>query len=121
MVVEWLIDIAYANPGKFKKFEGKYGREYVSLFANLERVLRILREGRKIGSFQIGFFRSEGDGVYRIGQTGVPSAQESRLYVCPNEQNHTMYVLTIGTKDRQSDDIDEAKTLVKKIKSELGG
>jgi hypothetical protein len=91
------------------------------LFANLDRVLGILREGRKIGSFQIGFFRPEGEGVFRIGQTGVPSAKESRLYVYPNEQNHTRYVLSIGIKDGQSRDIGEAKTIVREIKSTTFG
>jgi len=54
-------------------------------------------------------------------KTGVPGAKESRLYVYPNEQNHTMYVLTIGAKDRQSEDINEAKTLANKIKSQPTG
>ncbi len=118
---EWPIENAYANSGKFKKFAARYPREFASLFANLDKVLGILREGRKVGSFQIGFFRSEGEGVFRIGQSGVPSAKESRLYVYPHEQIHTMYILTIGTKDGQSADIYEAKTLANKIKSSTTG
>ena len=116
----WPIENAYAKAAKFKKFAAQYPREYGSLFANLDRVLGILREGRKFGSFQIGFFRPEGEGVFRIGQTGVPSAKESRLYVYPSEKNHTMYVLNIGTKDGQSGDIIEAKAIVREIKSTLG-
>jgi hypothetical protein len=114
---EWPIDTAYSSTGKFKKFSGKHAREYVSLFTNLEKVLGLLREGNKMGSFQIGFLRPEGEGVYRIGQTGVRSAKESRLYVFPNEQNHTMYVLTVGTKDSQSDDINEAKSIARSIRA----
>jgi putative component of toxin-antitoxin plasmid stabilization module len=118
---EWPIDTTFAKRGKFRKFGAKYPREYASLFGNLEKVLRILRQGSRMHSFQIGFFRSEGGGVFRIGQTGVPSAKESRLYVYPNEQNHTMYLLTIGTKDGQSEDINEAKALASQIKSEPTG
>jgi putative component of toxin-antitoxin plasmid stabilization module len=117
METEWQIENAYASPGKFKKFAGKHTREYESLFANLEKILRILRGGNKIGSFGIGFFRSEGEGVYRIGQTGVPSAKESRLYIFPDEQNRICYILNIGDKDSQQNDINEAKEIVKRIKS----
>jgi putative component of toxin-antitoxin plasmid stabilization module len=118
---EWPIENDYAILGKFKRFAKDYARENESLFANLDKVLRILRQGHKMGSFQIGFFRSEGDGVFRIGQTGVESAKESRLYVYPDIQNQVMYILTIGIKDRQSEDINEAKAIVNQIKKPTKG
>ena len=68
-----------------------------------------------MGGFQVAFFRSEGEGVFRIGQTGVRSAKESRLYVYPDEQSQTMYVLTIGIKEQQAKDIAEAKAIKNKI------
>ena len=116
MELEWQIENAFASPGKFKKFSGKHPREYESVFTNLEKVMRLLRCGHKLGSFQIGFFRPEGDGVYRIGQTGVPGAKESRLYIFPDEQNRVMYVLNIGDKDSQDMDINEAKRSANEIK-----
>jgi hypothetical protein len=115
----WQINIAYASSNKFTKFSKKHSREYVSVFANLEKILGLLRSGNKIGGFQVGFFRSEGEGVYRIGQTGVSGSKESRLYVFPDEKNKTMYVLGIGVKDGQSDDIREAKTIAKAIKANI--
>ncbi len=117
---EWQVDIAHASPGKFKKFAGKYHREYVSLFANLEKIMGLLRAGQKLGSFQVGFFRSEGQGVYRIGQTGVPGAKESRLYVFPEEHGHVMYVLNIGTKEGQAEDINEAHRIARSLKTGTG-
>src|SRR5438552_915490 len=99
MEAEWQIDTSYANAGKFKKFSGKHCREFASLNANLEKVMRILKGGQKVGGFRVNFFRSEGGDVYRVGQTGVPSAKESRLYVHPDERNRVMYVLHIGDKD----------------------
>jgi hypothetical protein len=114
---EWRIDIAHASPGKFKKFAGKYGREYASLFANLDKIMGLLAGGQKLGSFQVGFFRSEREGVYRIGQTGVRSAKESRLYVYPDEQKRIMYVLNIGTKEGQAEDINEAHRTARSLKT----
>jgi len=117
METEWQIDNAYASPGKFKKFSGKHSAEFDSLFANLDKIMRLMRAGNKIGGFSVGFFKSEGEGVYRIGQTGVPNAKESRLYVYPDEQNKLIYVLTVGDKDSQQNDINESKELVRKIKA----
>lgn len=117
---EWQTDIAHASPGKFKKFAGKYRREYVSLFANLEKIMGLLKAGQKLGSFQVGFFKSEREGVYRIGQTGVPSAKESRLYVFPDEAKRVMYVLNIGTKEGQGDDINEAHRIARGLKPKTG-
>ena len=54
--------------------------------------------------------------MYRIGQTGVPGAKESRLYIFPDEQNRVMYVLNIGDKDSQDMDINEAKRSANEIK-----
>ena len=118
--IEWQIESAHASPGKFKKFSKKHREEYVSMFANLEKIMNLLRNGQKIGGFSVGFFRSEGEGVYRIGQTGVASAKESRLYVFPDEQNRIMHVLNVGDKDSQQEDVNEAKQAARNIKSTLG-
>jgi hypothetical protein len=115
---EWQIDNARANRKRFEKYSKNHPREYDSLFANLEKVMRLLRTGHKIGSFQIGFFRSESDGLFRIGQTGVPGAKESRLYVYPEQEKHLMHVLNIGDKDSQSADINAAKDLIRQIRKE---
>jgi hypothetical protein len=113
----WTMDTLIENA--LKNSRAKHPRENDSLFANLEKVMRLLRGGHKIGSFQIGFFRSEGEGVYRIGQTGVPSAKESRLYIYPDQENRLMHILNIGDKDTQPADINAAKDLVRQIRKEL--
>lgn len=113
---EWQIENSYAASNKFKKFAAKHPAEFDSLFANLEKIMRLLRTGNKIGGFRVNFFRSEGEGVYRIGQSGVSHAKESRLYVYPDEQARIVYVLTVGDKDSQDTDINEAKDITKDIK-----
>jgi hypothetical protein len=115
---EWQLDLGYASTGKFERFNKKHGREFDSLFINLNKILGVLKSGHKIGSFQIGFFRSEGDGLYRIGQTSVRSAKESRLYVYPDQQTQTMYILSIGVKESQSQDINDAKASIKVIRKQ---
>jgi putative component of toxin-antitoxin plasmid stabilization module len=119
MEPEWPIETAYASPGRFKRFAGRHPREYESLFVNLERIVRLLRGGNKLGGFRVGFFRPEGEGVYRIGQTGVESARESRLYVYLDEEHRVIYTLNIGDKDSQSEDINESKRIAATIKEAL--
>src|ERR1700720_4508913 len=109
---QWQIETKYATGSKFKKFAKNHDREYDSLFVNLQRVVDILNSGHKLGSFQVGYFRSESDGVYRIGQTSVAGAKESRLYIWANAVTRTIYVLGIGDKDSQQGDINEAKILM---------
>jgi hypothetical protein len=95
---QWQIDTAYASTGKFSKFAKKHQAEFDSLFANLNKILRLLRTGYKVGGFQIGFFRPEGEGLYRIGQTGVRNAKESRLYVYPDTTENTIMFWQLATR-----------------------
>jgi hypothetical protein len=113
---EWELNADNASKAQFSAFSKNHPREYASLFANLDKINGLLDSGNKIGGFHVGFFRSEGGDVYRIGQTGVPSAQESRLYVFPDKEKRIMYVLGIGTKDTQDRDINDAKATVNRIR-----
>jgi hypothetical protein len=113
---EWGLSVDHASKTKFGKFNSKHPREYDSLFANLDKIIQLLDSGNRVGGFNVGFFRSEGGGVYRIGQTGVPRAKESRLYVYPDEDAKIMYVINVGSKEDQQSDINDAKGIVKTIK-----
>lgn len=72
--------------------------ELAACFSNLDHIVALLNRYKNIGAFQVGFFRSEGENVYRIGQTGVKHAVETRLYVYVYTTGHTVYILTIGDK-----------------------
>ena len=65
----------------------------------------------------LSFFRSEREGLFRIGQSGVKSAKESRLYIFPHEVNKTIFILDIGTKETQRTDISSARKTIKQIRS----
>ncbi len=117
MEPKWQIEDRYALLGKFSKFAKNHPDENASVFNNLHKILRLLDGGGKIGGFHVGFFRSEGEGVYRIGQTGVAGALESRLYVYPDQESKLMYILTIGDKDSQPNDINDSHNIVREIKA----
>jgi hypothetical protein len=105
-------------PSKFKRFSSNHEKEYVSCFTNLNRIIRLLNAGFKLQTVinQCSFFRSEGNGLFRIGQSGVKAAKETRLYVYPDEEEKTIHILSIGTKETQQNDIISAKSAIKEIR-----
>lgn len=113
----WYTEDGEATRSGFKKVSKNHPEEYAACFANLNKILAILRSGNKIGGgLKVGFFRSEGDGLFRIGQSGVKDSKEVRLYVYPNQESEIIYILAMGTKETQHTDIKESKKKIKKLK-----
>ncbi|MFZ4524513.1 MAG: hypothetical protein ACOYOE_02945 [Chlorobium sp.] len=113
------VDNSLATESEFKRFRKNHERELVSCFSNLQRILDFLNTGRKLSSLANNpkFFRPEGKGVFRIGQTGLTNAKETRLYVYPFEEKRLVFILGIGTKETQRADIASAKASIKGISS----
>jgi len=85
---------------------------------NLDVVVVLLNQYGGVKGFHLGFFRSEGQNIYRIGQTGVKHALETRLYVHIDEARRCVRVLTIGAKSGQSEDIRRCHEVAKNLKGE---
>jgi hypothetical protein len=118
MLTEWQYSTEFATPTRFKKFAANHRREYESCFSNLNKLLELLNAGHPVARLvnNPSFFRSEREGLYRIGQSGVKDAKESRLYIYPDEKSEMIYILDIGTKETQRTDIPAAKKVIKHIK-----
>ena len=67
----------------------------------------------------VSYFRSEGEDVYRIGQTGVVGAKESRLYIYVRIVNGKIYKLLFGDKDSQPKDINRCHQIVRDFKKRV--
>jgi len=104
-VSNWCIVDDDAERSRFKEYNRKHPREYAACFTNLAQLVQLLQQFGNIKGFQVGFLRSEGQDIYRIGQTGVKHAHETRLYVHIGEKAQVVNLLTIGDKNTQSDDI----------------
>ena len=115
----WTQNNDYAERGEIKRYAKRHPRETASCFENLSDVISALDAGCVPTQMPFGFYSSEGADVYRIGQTGVKHPCESRLYVYSCIINEVVYVLTMGDKTTQSDDINRAKAIVRKIKSDV--
>ena len=114
----YVISDELAETGKIKRYEKKHIKEAASCFANLMRIFMLLNSGIVLDRILhcCSFFRSEGEGVYRIGQTGICGAKETRLYVYVRVEGEKIYKLTMGDKDSQLDDINRCKQIVRKAK-----
>ena len=114
METDWTIDTSrLVNRHQAKALGRKYKAEVASCLANLGLVLAELGNGTPISAIPYPFFRSEGNGVFRIGQTGVSAAREMRLYVTFVFIGRTAFILAIGTKNTQSRDIADARRAAK--------
>jgi len=116
----WEINGDFAEANRLREFDKKHPEEYASCFMNLKKVIGLLEDFGQPGAFHIGFLRSEGSNVWRIGQTGVRHGCETRLYVYLYVKGLTVYVLTIGDKSQQRKDIQRCKNLALAIEKERG-
>lgn len=112
--IAWVVRRDLADEKRFKKYAKKHRAEVVSCAENLEHLERFLNNGGMLQqAMTFGYFGSEGNDVYRIGQTRVRSARETRLYIYARIVGPEIQVLTIGDKSTQEEDIKSCKTKAK--------
>lgn len=109
----WTIDPSRFDANRLKRYAKKHPQEVASCFNNLDLVLRALNQGTPFNQLSFGFFRPEGENLWRIGQTKVPHAKETRLYVYVRIVETSIFPLTIGDKDGQPDDIRACKETIR--------
>lgn len=112
--VIWVVRKDYADINRFKKYGKKHHNEVVSCTENLEHLEKFLNNGGTLQqAMKFAYFGSEGNDVYRIGQTRLKSAKETRLYIYAKIVGPEIQVLTIGDKDTQKEDIKNCKAKAK--------
>ena len=116
----WIESYEYADANRMKHYAKKHRREYVSCLANLADVITALNNGAAVTAIPFGFFRSEHEDVYRIGQTNVKHPHETRLYVYACVVRTTVYILTVGDKSTQQADINACHAKARALKRQLG-
>ena len=114
----WTIEEELLERNRLKHYAKRHPREAASCLRNLALVLAALNEGVSPSLLRFGFFRSEGQNVWRIGQTGIPHALETRLYLYVRVVSNKLFPLTIGDKTSQQDDIDRCHDIVNNYEKE---
>jgi hypothetical protein len=97
-------------------FEKKRPKELRAMLVNLDAYLAALVAGTKPLQIKFGFMHAELRGVVAIDQKGGGKGlAQTRLYVYPDVDDQKLYLLTIGDKNTQKDDIKLCKRLVKQL------
>ena len=119
----WELETAAGFDNCFKKFSKKHRAEAKAVMANLETFLCVLNETNNIQvAKQQNFVRSEPEKICAIDSRGAPrdskgtKLKATRLYVYAIEVNSTIYLLRIGDKDSQPQDLKTCKKMVKKLR-----
>jgi len=107
----------------FKKFSKKHRAEAKAVMANLETFFCVLNKTNNIQlAKQQNFVRKEPEGICALDSRGAPRESKgtklkaTRLYIYTVEVNSTIYLLRIGDKDSQSQDLKTCKKMVKKLR-----
>jgi len=97
-----------------KYYEKKHPRELAAVLNNLGRYIDLLNRSKKAACAEAGYLHGEGAGVVAIDQkAGGKSLQETRMYIFANEAEKVLYLITIGNKDSQHDDVLYSRDFVK--------
>jgi hypothetical protein len=114
----WTFTLCPDYEKRKKDFTKSWPHEMQAIATNLNRVLQSLENGARpeqltlLGGFVHGGYPL---GIISVDQTGheKPSKPKAlRLYLYPDATEQTLYVLLLGDKQRQSDDVKLCKEFV---------
>lgn len=103
---------------RYERYMKKKSNQLNAVLENLEVLLRYLRLGKHPQTLQCKFLHKEPSGVLAIDQSGGPKVAATRLYVYADRTTKTLYLLTLGDKTTQRDDIQDCVRYAKQIKED---
>jgi len=95
-------------------------REFEAVMVNLNTYLTALKMGTNPLQIKYGFVRPERHGVVAIDQSGAhgKGIVPLRLYIYPDVDTQTLFLLTLGDKRSQKNDISYAHEFVNDLRKE---
>lgn len=116
---DWNLEPINKYAGNHKKFEKKYPNELKAMESNLDKYFTALNEVGNPLQVKAGFIHNEPDGIKAIDQKGggqKVKLRQTRLYVFSHIETKTLYLLAIGDKNNQKDDINSCRDFVRMIR-----
>ncbi|MDD3925309.1 MAG: hypothetical protein PHT33_01475 [bacterium] len=118
-MIEWSLEETELFKSRFRKYQKKFANETVAVLNNLDTYLKALNAGIKPPIVQAGFIHREPQGVIAIDQKGAPSRlRETRLYIYALEIRHIVYLITIGDKSSQKQDISDCRKFMNNLRKD---
>lgn len=117
----WKLKWASTCETRLKRLCKAHPKEIGQTLKNLETYKIALENGVKpMQIVKLNFVRNAQLGIHEIDQTPLKKGKLAiRLYVYPSESEKTLYLLTIGDKDQQENDIRECSTFVRDLRKKL--
>ncbi len=104
---------------RLKRYGKDRPRETKFVLGNLESFREALNAGARSQDVRAGFIHPEPGGILAITERGAgKNAIPLRLYVYPDDDAQCLYLITLGDKKSQTDDIQFCKKSLKFILSE---
>lgn len=117
----WEIETTDPYERRLKRYLKKLPRETVAVLDNLDTYVAALKAGSKPAQIQYGFLHREPGGVVAIDQKrGGTGLKETRLYAYAWIDEEVVFLITLGDKKTQSDDIQECVNFVKRLGAQNG-
>lgn len=113
---EWTLEVTDTYQRRHEYYEKKHPNELTAVTGNLDTYFKALSELGNPLQVKAGFIHNEPNGIKGIDQKGggrKVKLQQTRLYVFPDVVAKTLYLLTIGDKNAQRDDINFCRQYVR--------
>ncbi|MEW5895638.1 MAG: hypothetical protein AB1650_07790 [Candidatus Omnitrophota bacterium] len=106
-MTEWLMEPTDTYVRAYKWHEKKKPSELIAVLDNLDRYFKIISHGTHPQFVVLGCIHDEGKGIRAIDQKGGGKGKlrQTRLYVYPDIDQKILYLITIGDKNSQKDDV----------------
>lgn len=114
---EWTLEATDVYGRRHEHYEKKHPHELAAVTGNLDTYFKTLNEVNNPLQVKAGFIHNEPSGIKAIDQKGGRQKiklQQTRLYIFPDTSSKTLYLLTIGDKGTQRDDINFCREYVRK-------
>ena len=98
------------------EFQKKRRAQLIAVLRNLVRYRLMLDEQPIARLISAGFIHPEKRGIVALTQQGFkPQQPPTRLYLYPAQNSKTVYLITIGDKDTQSEDIQDCYAFIQTL------
>lgn len=115
----WTLRATDEYARRLKQFQKKHPRELQAMLDNLDTYLQTLQAGVHPRQVRHGFTHAETHGAIAIDQKGTKGKPtQTRLYVYPDPDTATLYLITIGDKNSQRDDNATCRELIVGLREE---
>ena len=118
---EWRLEPTETYIRDLQDYSKKCPEELAAVLNNLDTYFRALFRLGNPMQITGGFIHNESDGIKGIDQKGSKrKLTETRLYVYPDTHAKRLYLLMIGTKKAQRQDISNCRDVVRKLRKTRG-